>query len=97
MFHFSEQWKITSEQQALINPASEFVGKTKIFKKPSFKDLIDKGVKIRRTRWCRGVDNIENYANSLEDVSGCNEYRAYHYFDSEYKMWCTEWYELSHP
>mgnify|MGYP000663402207 FL=1 len=96
MFHFSEQWKNSSEQQSLIDPTSEFVGKTKIFRKPSFKDLINSGVKIKRTRWCRGVDNIENYANSVEDVSGHKEYRAYHYFDSEYKMWCTEWYELSH-
>ena len=97
MFHFSEQWKIKSEQQALIDPGSEFVGETKLIKKPSFKELYDKGVKVRRTRWCRGAAFIENYSNSIEDVSGCKEYKAYHYFDSEYKMWCTEWFEFNHP
>ena len=97
MFHFSEQWSIKAEQKALINPASEFVGKTKLLKKPSFKDLYDKGIKVRRTRWCRGAAPIENHSNLMEDVRGCKEYRAYHYFDSEYKMWCTEWYELNHP
>lgn len=97
MFHFSEQWCIKSEQQELIDPASEFVGKTRLIKKPSFKDLYKKGIKVRRTRWCRGAAAIENYQNSVEDVSGYSEYRAYHYFDSEHKMWCTEWYELKHP
>tara|TARA_A200000159_G_scaffold15452_2_gene12792 strand:- start:401 stop:694 length:294 start_codon:yes stop_codon:yes gene_type:complete len=97
MFHFSEQWRIKSEREALIDPASEFVGKTKIIKKPSFKDLYTKGVKVRRTKWCRGADDIENYANKMEDVTGRNEYRAYHYFCSEYKMWCTEYYKLTCP
>jgi len=97
MFHFSEQWKVNSEREALINPAAEFVGNTKLIKKPSFKALYDKGVKVRRTRWCRGAAPIENHNNLMEDVRGCKEYRAYHYFDSEYKMWCTEYYELNHP
>jgi len=96
MFHFSEQWRITSEQQDLINPASEFVGKTRIIKKPSFKDLYNKGAKVRRTSWCRGAANIENYGNNIEDVTGKTEHIAYHYFDSEYKMWCTEWYKLDY-
>lgn len=97
MFHFSEQWHVKSKQQALINPASEFVGETKLIKKPSFRGLYGKGVKVRRTSWCRGAAPIENYSNIMEDVSGCKEYRAYHYFDSEYKMWCTEYYELIYP
>ena len=97
MFHFSEQWRITSEQQALTNPASEFVGKTRIIKKPSFKELYKKGVKVRRTNWCRGAADIENYGNNIEDVTGKSEYRAYHYFCSEYKMWCTEYYKITYP
>ena len=96
MFHFSEQWSIKSEQKALIDPASKFIGKTKIIKKPSFKELEWNGVKVRRTRWCRGAAPIENYNNSVEDVTGLKEYRAYHYYNSEYKMWCTEWFELIH-
>ena len=50
MFHVSEQWSVKSEQQALVDPASEYVGKVKISRKPSFKDLYAKGVKVRRTR-----------------------------------------------
>tara|TARA_B100001059_G_C17613388_1_gene465743 strand:- start:76 stop:369 length:294 start_codon:yes stop_codon:yes gene_type:complete len=97
MFHFSEQWSIKSEREALINPASKFIGETKLFKKTSFKELHEKGVKTRRTRWCRGADNIENYSNKMEDTTGKKSYKAYHYFDSEYKMWCTEYYELTYP
>lgn len=97
MFHFSEQWRIKTEREALSNPSAEFVGETKLFKKPSLKDLYDKGVKVRRSSWCRGAADIENYANKMEDITGKKEYRAYHYFDSEYKMWCTEYYELIYP
>lgn len=96
MFHFSEQWHVKSEREALINPTAEFVGDTKLLKKPSFKDLYNSGVKVRRSSWCRGAANIENYANSMEDITGKKEYRAYHYFDSEYKMWCTEYYVLTY-
>jgi len=96
MFHVSEQWNVKSEQQALVDPASEYVGKVKISRKPSFKDLYAKGVKVRRTRWCKGAAPIENYSNINEDISGRYKYRAHHYFCAEYKMWCTEWYELDY-
>ena len=33
----------------------------------------------------------------MEGDNGCKEHRVYHCFDSEYKMWCTEWYELDYP
>jgi hypothetical protein len=93
MFHVSEQWKSYAD---LMDPAAEYVGSVKISRKPSFKDLYDKGVKVRRTRWCKGAAPIENYSNMNVDVSGRYEYRAHHYFCSEYKMWCTEWYELDY-
>ena len=97
MFHFSEQWRIKSERDALLNPTADFVGETKLLKKPFFKDLYDMGVKVRRSSWCRGAANIENYENEVEDVTGKKKYKAYHYFDSEYKIWCTEYYELTYP
>lgn len=96
MFHFSEQWRIKSEREALIDPASEFVGDVKIIRKTSFKPLYDKGVKVSRYDWHRGVKDIENYSNKFEDVSGKTEHRAYHYFDSEYKMWCTEYVKITY-
>ena len=95
MFHYSEQWNVKEERNALINLESCFVGKRKISKKPSFKELYEKGASIRRVRWCRGVDAIDNY-NGFSEFEHSIEYRAYHYFDTEYQMWCTEYYVIKH-
>ena len=88
---------IGGERESLFNPASEFIGETKLIKQPWFEDLYYKGAKVRRTSWCRGAVPIENNNKSMEDDNGCKEYKTYHYFDSVYKMWCTAWYELDYP
>ena len=96
MFHYSEQWNIKEERDALLNPNASFIGDKKILKKPSFQELENKGVSIRRTLWHRGVNSISNYGG-VSETNKWREYRAYHYFCSEYHLWCTEYYVLTYP
>jgi hypothetical protein len=97
MFHYSEQWRDPSMQKQLVDPASTYIGKTKIFhRSEEYKKKKKSGLyQTRVIGSCRGVAEIENYTNKWEDIHGSSNKYAYHYFDGGEGIWRTEYVELT--
>ena len=97
MFHFSEQWRDSRMRKQLVDPASKYVGKTKIVhRSEEYISKKNSGMyHCRLVRTCKGVDEIENYTNTLEDVHGSSGHYAYHYFDGGDGIWRTDFIKLT--